>query len=131
MRLNYLWRRVYSLPTMQLGYLRLLTAVAAGAALPSSAALTCISYRTPRRWPKCLTIKAPVTVKLMMKMLMMLAASRLLTATEESSRAMSESVIVSREASKMMLLVAPAALTKFRTAKSIKVGISNGNQMRK
>ena len=62
---------------------------------------------------------------------MMLAASRLLTAIDDSSRAMSESVMVLREASRMMLPVAPAALTKFITAKSIKLGISNGNQIKK
>ena len=67
-----------------------------------------------------------------MKILMMLAASRLLTATDDSSRAISDKVIVSREASRMILLVAPAALTKkFITAKRISVGISNGSQIRK
>ena len=66
-----------------------------------------------------------------MKMLMMLAASRLLTATDESSKAMSDSVIVSRDASKIILLVAPAALTKFITAKRISVGIKSGSQIRK
>ena len=42
---------------------------------------------------------------------------------------MSDSVMVSREASRIMLLVAPAALTKFITARSIKVGISSGSQI--
>ena len=64
-------------------------------------------------------------------MLMMLAASRLLTPTVDNSRAISDSVMVSREASKMMLLVAPAALTKFMTANSISVGIKSGSQIRK
>jgi len=64
-----------------------------------------------------------------MKMLMILAASRLLTAIDDSSRAMSDSVMVSREASKTMLLVAPAAWTKLVTAKSIRLGISNGSQI--
>jgi hypothetical protein len=67
----------------------------------------------------------------MMKMLMMLAASRLLTAVVDSSRAMSERVMVLREASRMMLLVAPAAPTKFITASRINVGIRSGSQIRK
>ena len=62
-------------------------------------------------------------------MLMILAASRLLTAVDDNSRAMSESVMVSREASRMMLPVAPAALTKFMTARSIRLGMSNGSQI--
>jgi hypothetical protein len=95
------------------------------------AAFTCMSCRTPRRRPKYLMMSAPAKVKAMIKILMMLAASRLLTALEDSSRAMSDSVIVLREASKIMLLVAPAALTKFMTAKSIRVGMSSGSQMHK
>ena len=90
-----------------------------------------MSWRTPNRRPKYLTSSAPVIVKATMKMLMMLAASRLLTATDESSKAMSDSVIVSRDASKIILLVAPAALTKFITAKRISVGIKSGSQIRK
>jgi hypothetical protein len=61
----------------------------------------------------------------------MLAASRLLTAIEDNSNAMSDSVMVSRDANNMMLLVAPAALTKFITASRIIVGINNGSQIRK
>ena len=67
----------------------------------------------------------------MMKMLTMHAASRLPTALDESSRAINESVMVSREASKMMLLVAPEAVTKFITASKTKVGMSSGNQILK
>ncbi len=66
-----------------------------------------------------------------MKMLIMLAPSRLLTEIEESSRAISDKVIVSREASKIILLVAPAAWTKLVTAKSIRLGMSNGSQILK
>src|SRR4051812_15977774 len=66
----------------------------------------------------------------MMKMLMMLAASRLLMAGDDNSRAIKERVMVSREASSMMLLAAPAALTKFITARRISVGVNNGSQMR-
>src|SRR2546430_11246167 len=90
---------------------------------------TCRSCRTPRCEPKYLTMRAPATVRIMMKMLMILAASRLLTAIDDSSRAMSDSVMVSREASKTMLLVAPAAWTKLVTAKSNRRGISNGSQI--
>ena len=43
-----------------------------------------------------------------MKTLMMLAASRSLTPTCDSSSAISDSVLVSRDASKTMLLVAPS-----------------------
>jgi hypothetical protein len=64
-------------------------------------------------------------------MLIILAASRLFTAVVDSSSAMSERVMVSRDASRMMLLVAPAALTKFITASKINVGIKSGNHIRK
>jgi hypothetical protein len=66
-----------------------------------------------------------------MKILMMLAASRLFIPGEENSRASKDNVIVSREASRMIGAVVPAALVKFKTDKRARVGMSNGSQIRK
>ena len=58
------------------------------------------------------------------------AASRSANSGDANSSARIDSVIVSRDASRITLAVAPAALTKFSVPRRIMVGINSGSQMR-
>ena len=101
------------------------------AAAASARSLRCSSCRTPSRRPNARAREAKPTVSAMMNSPTILASSRRPIPGEAYSSANSESVLVSREAIRMMLLVVPAATTKFNVPSRISDGINSGIQILK
>ena len=65
----------------------------------------------------------------MMTRLMTVAASRLPKPSAPYSSASKDNVVVSRDASKMIVLVVPDVMTKLNIAMTARVGVSNGIQI--